>query len=129
MKVLVDTNVFIASLTDEPDRGDTATAFLNQSHEFSTAILNLMELRSVLAKKKQLEQDEVEEVLTDITERADVYAPDLGDFLTAYEKQRETLLYTMDCVLLALAEDVGAEFVTFDRELLEHGATEPSALL
>jgi len=55
MKVFVDTNVFIASLTDEPARGDTATQLLNEDHEFCTSILNLMEMRSVMTKKKQVE--------------------------------------------------------------------------
>jgi len=51
MRLLVDTNVFIASLTDESDRGETATELLNADHEFTTTVLNLMELRSVLKEK------------------------------------------------------------------------------
>ena len=39
MKVFVDTNVFIASITDEPGRGDVATELLNENHDFS-AVLN-----------------------------------------------------------------------------------------
>ncbi|GAB6878245.1 hypothetical protein JCM17823_05190 [Halorubrum gandharaense] len=66
MKVFVDTNVFVASLTDEPGRGDVATELLNGSYEFCTSILNLMEIRSVLTKKKRVEQERVEEVLTDV---------------------------------------------------------------
>ena len=57
MKVFVDTNVFIASLTDEPGRGKIATQLLNKDHEFCTSILNLMEIRSVMTKKKRVEQD------------------------------------------------------------------------
>jgi len=34
MKVFVDTNVFIASITDEPGRGDVATELLNENHDF-----------------------------------------------------------------------------------------------
>jgi predicted nucleic acid-binding protein len=48
MKVFVDTNVFVASLTDEPERGSVATSFLDEDHEFYTSLLNLMELRTVL---------------------------------------------------------------------------------
>ncbi|MGM0590612.1 MAG: type II toxin-antitoxin system VapC family toxin [Halobacteriota archaeon] len=55
MKVFVDTNVFLAALTDEPERGDKAVEFLNADFEFYTSILNLMELRAVLAKKKRIE--------------------------------------------------------------------------
>ncbi|WP_256948882.1 type II toxin-antitoxin system VapC family toxin [Halorubrum ezzemoulense] len=48
MKAFVDTNVFIASITDEPGRGDVATELLNENRDFCTSILNLMEIRSVL---------------------------------------------------------------------------------
>mgnify|MGYP006282771885 FL=1 len=55
MKLFVDSNVFIASLTDEPGRGRTAIQLLDSDHEFCTSILNLMEIRSVLMKKKRIE--------------------------------------------------------------------------
>jgi predicted nucleic acid-binding protein len=35
----------------------------------------------------------------------------------------------MDCLILAAADDADAELVTFDAELLDAGATEPSAFL
>ena len=57
MTPFVDTNVFVASLTDEPGRGEEATEFLDGDHDFYTSILNLMELRTVLTKKKQVKQD------------------------------------------------------------------------
>jgi predicted nucleic acid-binding protein len=129
MKVFVDTNVFIASLTAEPNRGEIATQLLNQDHDFCTSILNLMEVRSVLTKKKRVEQDRVEAVLSDIYSSADIYAPEISDQIAAYELQEETLLYTMDCVLLALANDVDATLVTFDGELLDHGAVVPETLV
>ncbi|MFC7133830.1 MULTISPECIES: type II toxin-antitoxin system VapC family toxin [Salinibaculum] len=129
MKVFVDTNVFIASITDEPGRGDVATELLNESHEFCTSILNLMEIRSVLTKKKRVEQERVEEVLTDIYGRVDIYAPEISDQISAYSLQQDTLLYTLDCVLLALAEDIDATLVTFDGELLENGAISPTVLM
>jgi predicted nucleic acid-binding protein len=128
MKVFVDTNVFIASLTDEPTRGDVATRFLNEEYDFCTSILTLMEIRSVLTKKKRVEKERVEDVLSDIYRRVDIYAPEISDHVSAYELQRETLLYTVDCVLLALANDVEATFVTFDKELLDNGAVSPSEL-
>lgn len=129
MKAFVDTNVFVASLTEEPGRGEVATEFLNQDHDFCTSILNLMEIRSVMTKKKRVEQDHVEAVLDDITENVDVYAPEISDQITAYQRQRDSLLYTMDCILLALAEDVDATFVTFDGELLNHGGVAPSDVM
>ncbi|WP_436910411.1 type II toxin-antitoxin system VapC family toxin [Halosimplex marinum] len=129
MTVLVDSNVFVASVTDEPSRGDVATELLNQDFEFCTSILNLMEIRSVLTKKKRTEQEAVEDVLEDIYEEVDIYAPEISDQITAYSMQRESLLYTVDCVLLALAEDIDATLVTFDGELLDSGAVSPGELL
>jgi len=129
MKVLVDTNVFVASLTDEPARGDVATELLNQEHDFCTSILNLMEIRSVLTKKKRVEQDRVEDVLSDIYAQVDIYAPEISDQISAYSLQQDTLLYTLDCVLLALADDLDAALATFDGELLDYGAVEPSDLV
>ena len=129
MKPFVDTNVFIASLTDEPGRGDVATELLNESHEFCTSILNLMEIRSVLTKKKRVEQERVEEIVADIYRSVDIYAPEISDQISAYRLQQDTLLYTLDCVLLALAEDIDATLVTFDGELLESGAVSPAEVL
>ncbi|OYR70862.1 type II toxin-antitoxin system VapC family toxin [Halorubrum ezzemoulense] len=129
MKAFVDTNVFIASITDEPGRGDVATELLNENHDFCTSILNLMEIRSVLTKKKRVEQERVEEVLADIYEGVDIYAPEISDQISAYSLQQDTLLYTLDCVLLALAEDIDATLVTFDGELLENGAISPTELI
>ena len=45
-----------------------------------------------------------------------------------FVRQRENLLSTMDCVLLALANDVDATMVTFDSELLDHGGVAPEAV-
>lgn len=129
MKIFVDTNVFVASLTDEPNRGEIATQLLNEDHEFCTSILNLMEIRSVMTKKKRVEQDRVEAVLSDVYSSMDIYAPEISDQITAYELQRDNLLYTMDCVLLALANDVDATMVTFDGELLDHGGVAPKELI
>ncbi|MFB6308995.1 MAG: type II toxin-antitoxin system VapC family toxin [Haloarculaceae archaeon] len=129
MKVFVDTNVFIASLTEEPNRGDVATELLNQDHDFCTSVLNLMEIRSVMTKKKRAEQARVETVLEDLQSRVDIYAPEISDQITAYNLQKDTLLYTMDCLLLSLAEDIGATMVTFDSELVANGASEPADVL
>lgn len=125
MRVFVDTNVFIASLTDEPGRGEEATAFLNEPHEFVTSILNLMELRTVLAKKKNVKQGRVEAIIRDIRDTIAIYQPDEEDVLAAYDRQRATLLYPLDCVYLSMAEFVEATPVTFDKELIDNGAVSP----
>jgi predicted nucleic acid-binding protein len=69
MKLFLDTNVIIASLTDEPERGETATELLNADHEFHTSLINIMELRTVLAKKKRIETDRVEEIEREVVRR------------------------------------------------------------
>jgi predicted nucleic acid-binding protein len=109
--------------------GDAATELLNESHEFCTSILDVMEIRSVLTKKKRVEQERVEEIVADIYRSIDIYAPEISDQISAYSLQQDTLLYTLDCVLLALAEDIGATLVTFDGELLENGGASPTELL
>jgi predicted nucleic acid-binding protein len=115
-------------LTDETGRGKIATQLLNDDHQFCTSILNLMELRSVMTKKKRVEQDRVETVLSDIYSYVDIYAPEISDQIAAYEVQQDNLLYTIDCVFLALANDIDATMVTFDGEFLDHGGVGPEEL-
>ena len=125
MKLFIDTNIFIAAAVEEPGRGDLAVDFLNKDYEFCTTLLNLMEFRTVLAKKKQLKQEHVQKLLAEITESVEVYAPELSEIVDAYDLQEETLLYPMDCLVLATARSEDGELVTFDTELLENGAKSP----
>lgn len=76
-----------------------------------------------------IDQSRVEEAIEDITERIDVYVHDAGDFHSAYELQQRTLLYPMDALLLALAEDIDATLVTFDKELIDSDAREPQEFI
>lgn len=54
MKLFLDTNVIIASLTDEQGLADAATAVLDLTEiegvRLFTSLVNLMELRTALAK-------------------------------------------------------------------------------
>lgn len=79
MRVFVDTNIFIASLTAEPKRGSVARDFLNLNLDFTTSLVNLMEARAVLAKKKRIEQPAVEQTIADIGTHAEIFAPDSDD--------------------------------------------------
>jgi len=45
--------------------------------------------------------------------------------MDANRRQSETLLYRMDAMILAAADAIGATLVSFDSELLEHGAERP----
>jgi predicted nucleic acid-binding protein len=53
----------------------------------------------------------------------------MDEMIDAYELQEETLLYAMDGMILAMANGEDAPLVTFDSELLEHGAKSPNDFL
>ncbi|MCL9814085.1 PIN domain-containing protein [Natranaeroarchaeum aerophilus] len=84
-----------------------------------------MELRSVLTKKKQFERERIEQIENRITSRATISFLDSSDVMDANRLQSETLLYPMDALLIAAADAVDATLITFDSELLEHGAKRP----
>jgi len=129
MTVFVDTNVFIATTVDEPGRGELAPRFLNQNLDYCTTIFNAMEFRTVLAKKERVEQDRVEQRLAEILESVDVYFPSMDEIIDAYELQVESLLYPMDCLILAMADGEDAPLVTFDSGLLNNGAKSPDEFI
>nr|WP_256530542.1 PIN domain-containing protein [Halovivax cerinus] len=62
MKLFLDTNVIVAAVTRDTERSETAIAVLNDLDETYTSVLNLMELRSVLTKKKGFERDRVSRI-------------------------------------------------------------------
>lgn len=125
MRVFVDSNVLIAVLTEEEERFSEARELLNSDNHILTSILNLMEVRSVLSKKKNHDREEIEEVEKDIIEMVDIVIPDSSDFIEANKIQRESYAYPLDSLILAVARESGAELASFDSELLEAGAKEP----
>lgn len=126
MRLLLDTNILVAAVTRDTERSGTAVDLLNESDQTYVSVLTLMELRSVLSKKKLFERDRIEQIENRITSRTTVTVPDASDVMAANELQSETLLYPMDALVLAAAEAVDATLVTFDSELAEHGGTVPS---
>ena len=129
MKAFFDTNVLVAAVTTDTDRSAAAIDLLNEVEEGYTAIVNLMELRSVLAKKKAFERDRIERIEDRIARKTTVVFPDASDIVAANTLQQEGLLYPMDAIVLAAADSVECPLVSFDGELLDHGAVEPSVLL
>jgi len=127
MNCFADTNVLVAILTKDDDRADDAIEILND-HEMYTSVLNLMELRSVLAKKKQFDRERVERIEARITNRATITFPDASDIVAANRLQRETYLYPMDALILATADAADATLLSFDAELREHGAKSPEEI-
>ncbi|ELY62817.1 type II toxin-antitoxin system VapC family toxin [Natrinema versiforme] len=129
MKLFLDTNIFIAAVTDEPDTGTLAANILDSDHDFLTSTLNLMELRSVLTKKERLELSQAEAIQDEITADVKVTIPDASDMMDANRLQRETLLYPLDCLILACAQSHDVDLVTFDSELQDTGALSPQTVL
>ena len=129
MKAFFDTNVLVAAVTTDTDRSQAAIDLLNGVDNGYTSVVNLMELRSVLAKKKAFERERIERIEDRIARKATVVFPDASDIVTANARQREALLYPLDAIVLATAESVDNPLVSFDGELLGHDAVESSALL
>lgn len=128
MRLFLDTNIFIAAVTDEPDTGAVAANLLEGDHGFLTSTMNLMELRSVLTKKQRLELSRAEAIQDEITADVRVVIPDASDMMDANRLQRETLLYPLDCLILACAQGHNADLVSFDSELQDAGALAPENL-
>lgn len=129
MRFFLDTNIFVAAVTDEPEAGEIAADLLSSDHEFLTSTLNLMELRTVLTKKQRLERSRAKSIQTEITRDVAVVIPDASDMMDANRLQQETLLYPLDCLILACAQGHDADLVSFDTELQEAGALSPSDLI
>ncbi|MFC3959055.1 type II toxin-antitoxin system VapC family toxin [Halovivax cerinus] len=128
MRLFLDTNCFIAAVTDEPETGAVATQLLDADHEFPAATMNLMELRSVLTKKQRLKQSRAQEIQHEITADVRVVIPDASDMMAANRLQTDTLRYPIDCLVLACAHNHDAELVSFDAELRDGGALDPTAV-
>ncbi|MFQ3476153.1 PIN domain-containing protein [Halonotius sp. F2-221B] len=129
MRVLLDTNVLVAAVTRDTDRSDEAIELLDQVDDPLVSVLSLMELRSVLSKKKRFERDRIDAIENRVTARMTVTFPDASDMMAANRLQSETLLYPMDAMILSAADAADATLVSFDSELVEHGAELPQQLL
>lgn len=128
MKLFLDTNILVAAVTRDTERSATAVELLNEADDAYVSVLNLMELRSVLAKKKQFERERIEQIENRITSRTTVTVPDASDMVAANRRQSRTLLYPMDTLILAAADAVDATLVSFDGELVENGAEHPDTI-
>lgn len=129
MAVFFDTNLFVAVVTDDHDRSDEAVKLLNEVDEGYTSILNVMELRSVLAKKKAFDKRHIEAIEDKLVKRTTIIFPDASDIVVANKLQLQTWLYPMDALILAAAQSTDCPLVTFDNELLSHGAISPTQYL
>ena len=129
MKAFFDTNVLVAAVTTDTDRSQAAIDLLSGVEEGYTSIVNLIELRSVLAKKKPFERDRIERIEDRIARNTTVVFPDASDIVTAKSRQREALLYPLVSIGLAAAESVDLPCVSSDGQPLGHESGGPSGLL
>jgi len=129
MRVLLDTSVLVAAVTRDTDRSDNAIELLDQVDNPLVSVLSLMELRSVLSKKKRFERDRIDAIENRVTSRMTVTFPDASDMMAANRLQSDTLLYPMDAMIRSAADAADATLVSFDSELVEHGADPPQQLL
>ncbi|WP_193310605.1 PIN domain-containing protein [Halorubrum halophilum] len=67
MRALLDTNVLVAVVTRDTDRSDEAIELLDQVDDPLVSVLSLMELRSVLSKKKRFERDRIDAIENRVT--------------------------------------------------------------
>jgi len=128
MKLLLDTNVLVAAVTHDTERSDDAIALLNEAEELYVSVLSLMELRSVLSKKKRFDRDRIDKIEARVTSRTTVTVPDASDMIEANRLQSESLLYPMDALILSAAIAIDATLVSFDSELVDNGAKYPTEI-
>ena len=129
MRLFLDSNIFIAIVTDDTDRSDVARTLLNTDREFYSSIYSLMEIRNVLATKYRYNRSEIEQI--EQTVRAYAEPVSQGSILLqqADDIQRETYVTAMDALMLASAEHIDGTLVTFDTERHRHGALPPEELV
>jgi predicted nucleic acid-binding protein len=129
MSLFVDSNIFIAIVTDDTDRSDTARELLNSDRDFYSSIYNIMEVRNVLATKYHFKRDRIEEVERTVRTYSNPVSHSSVLVQEADEIQEETYVTAMDAIMLAGAEQIDGPLVTFDAELHRHGAVPPEDLV
>ena len=129
MSLFVDSNIFIAIVTDDTDRSETARELLNSDRRFYSSIYSLMEVRNVLATKYRFKRERIEEIERRIRTYADPVTHSSMLIQTADSIQEDTYVTAMDAIMLASAEHIDGTLVTFDTELHRHGAKPPEEFL
>jgi len=79
-------------------------------------------------QKEGFERDRIDAIENRITSRMTVTFPDASDMMAANRLQSDTLLYPMDAMILSAADAADATLVSFDSELVKHGAELPQRL-
>lgn len=128
MRLVCDANLFIAIVVGEDEAG-RARRLLNADHDFFASMYTVMEVRHVLARQYKFARERIEAVEETVRRHADPVTHGSVPVQRADEIQRETYVTTMDALMLATADHIDGTLVSFDGELLEHGAVDPSDLV
>lgn len=129
MKILVDTNIFIALIENSPG-AKVANRLLNvRHHEIGTGTLNLLEIRTVLTKKKSKSQRKVEAFISWLRRNLDFIVDQIPPLSDVETRHKRTLLYPMDCLIMQTSDDAQAVPTTLDREMRDWGGVHPRYLV
>ncbi len=90
----------------------------------STSIINIMEIRTVLSKKRKWKKESIFEREKELKESLDILIPTWTDYIKADRFHKKTFLYPMDCLIMTLAANNNSLLITRDSELLSHKEVE-----
>jgi predicted nucleic acid-binding protein len=96
MSFFVDSNIFIAVVTDDTDRSDTARDLLNADRQFYSSIYNIIEVCNVLATKCQFSRNRIETIEETIRRYTDAISHSSVLLQEADSIQEETYVTAMD---------------------------------
>lgn len=83
-----------------------------------TSLINLMEIRSVLSRKKLWAKEEIFLKEDELKSSLDIVIPTWTDHIQSDKLQRKTFLYPTDCLIVTLAKNENSILLTRDAELL-----------
>lgn len=129
MKIFVDTNIFISAIENSKNVKTSQTLLNSREHEIGTGLLNLMEIRTVLTKKKHRPQKDVDRVIEWLKNYLDFIHDEPPSLEGAEERQIDTLLYPMDCLILESSNSENAILTTYEKELRHHNCVHPKYLI
>jgi len=128
-KVLVDTNVFI-SVIEASEGSEIGRKLLNSDNiVICASFYTLIEIRDVLMKKKHKSRDVADEIIHRVRTKVDEIIEIFPNPDRVTSIHTETLIDPPDCILIETSKQIDSDFATFEREIQDHGAEDPSGLI
>lgn len=129
MKAFIDTNIFIAVI-EGSDGAEAGRELLNKSEwELCTSLLNIVEMRDVLMKKKHKSRETAKELIDWLLNHLDIIVKEAPPLSSINDSHEETLMDPMDCILYEMSTEIDAVFFSLEKELHHHGASHPNEYL